>query len=77
MLSNLVAIVALWRNLDFKRPVVGYLSLFSIGVAYRHVREAICEGDVSKNNSGILLVITLIYAVLLPILYVLARRQNA
>ena len=30
---GIVAIVAFWRSLDFKGPVVGYLSLFSIGVA--------------------------------------------
>ena len=74
---GIVAVVSFWRSLDFKGPVVGYLSLFSIGVAYGHFREAIYEGDVSKNNFGILLVITMIYAVLLPVLYMLARRKSA
>src|ERR1700685_194563 len=57
---GIVAIVSFWRSLDFKGPVVGYLSLFSIGVAYGHFRDAIYGGNVSKNNFGILLVITLI-----------------
>lgn len=74
---GVVAIVSFWRSLDFKGPVVGYLTLFSIGVAYGHFREAIYAGDTSKNNFGFLLVITLVHAVLLPVLYVLARRKSA
>jgi hypothetical protein len=74
---GIVAIVSFWRSLDFKGPVVGYLSLFSIGVAYGHFREAIYAGDVSKNNFGILLVITLIHAILLPPLYMSARRKSS
>ncbi len=73
---GIVAIVSFWRPLDFKAPVVGYLSLFSIGVAYGHFREAIFAGNTSKDNFGLLLVITLLHAVLLPVLYVLARRKS-
>lgn len=73
---GIVAIVSFWRSLDFKGPVVGYLSLFSIGVAYGHFREAFQAGDTSKNNFGLLLVITLVHAVLLPVLYVLARKKS-
>lgn len=74
---GLVAIVSFWRPLDFKGPVVGYLSLFSIGVAYGHFREAIYAGNTSTDNFGPLLVITLVHAVLLPVLYLLARRKSA
>ncbi len=74
---GIVAIVSFWRSLDFKGPVVGYLSLFSIGVAYGHFREVIYAGNTSKDNFGLLLVITLVHAVLLPVLYVLARKKNA
>ena len=70
---GIVAIVSFWRSLDFKGPVVGYLSLFSIGVAYGHFHEAISSGNTSKNNFGLLLIITLVHAVLLPVLYVMAR----
>ena len=73
---GIVAIISFWRSLDFKGPVVGYLSLFSIGVSYGHFREAFYAGDTSKDNFGLLLVITLIHAVLLPVLYVLARRKS-
>jgi len=73
---GIVAIVSFWRSLDFKGPVVGYLSLFSIGVAYGHVHEAISAGNTSKNNFGLLLIITLVHAVLLPVLYVMARKKK-
>ncbi|MFG1397506.1 DUF6790 family protein [Roseixanthobacter pseudopolyaromaticivorans] len=74
---GLVAIVSFWRTLDFKGPVVGYLSLFSIGVAYGHIRDAIYAGNTAADNFGALLIITLVHAVLLPVLYLLARRNSA
>ena len=73
---GIVATISFWRSLDFKAPIVGYLGLFSIGVAYGHFREAIVAGNTSKDNFGLLLVITLIHAVLLPTLYVFARRKE-
>lgn len=74
---GIVAIISFWRSLDFKAPVVGYLSLFSIGVAIGHFRQAFYAGDTAKDNFGLLLVITLIHAVLLPVLYMSARRNSA
>jgi hypothetical protein len=73
---GIVAIVSFWRSLNFKGPVVGYLSLFSIGVAFGHFREAFYAGNTSKNNFGLLLIITLVHAVLLPVLYLLARKKS-
>ncbi len=73
---GIVAIVSFWRSLDFKGAVVGYMSLFSIGVAIGHFREAIFAGNMSTNNFGLLLIITLIHAVLLPVLYVMARKRD-
>ncbi|MEP9366497.1 DUF6790 family protein [Xanthobacter sp. VNH20] len=74
---GLVAILSFWRTLDFKGPVVGYLSLFSIGVAYGHIRDAIYAGNTAADNFGALLIITLVHAVLLPVLYLLARKNSA
>jgi len=74
---GIVAIISFWRSLDFRGAVVGYISLFSIGVAIGHFREAIFAGNTSTNNFGLLLIITLIHAVLLPVLYVLARKKDA
>lgn len=72
---GVVAILSFWRSLDFKAPLVGYLALFSIGVSFGHFREAIYAGNTSKDNFGILLAITLVHAVLLPVLYLLARKK--
>ncbi|MFG1424042.1 DUF6790 family protein [Roseixanthobacter liquoris] len=74
---GVVAIRSFWRTLDFKGPVVGYLSLFSIGVAYGHIRDAISAGNLAADNFGPLLVVTLVHALLLPVLYLLARRNGA
>ena len=74
---GIVAIISFWRSLDFRGAVAGYISLFSIGVAIGHFREAIFAGNTATNNFGLLLIITLIHAVLLPTLYVLARRRGA
>ena len=74
---GIVAIISFWRSLNFRGAVVGYISLFSIGVAIGHFREAIFAGNTSTNNFGLLLIITLLHAVLLPTLYVLAHRKAA
>jgi hypothetical protein len=49
---GIVAIVSFWRSLDFKGPVVGYLSLFSIGVASGHFRDAFMRETPRKIISG-------------------------
>ena len=74
---GIVAIISFWRSLDFKAPIVGYLTLFSIGVAFGHFRDAIYAGNTATNNFGVLLGITFVHAVLLPVLYVLARKKAA
>jgi uncharacterized protein DUF6790 len=73
---GIIAIISFWRSLDFQAPVVGYMTLFSLGVAFGHFREAFYAGNTSKNNFGLLLVITLIHAVLLPVLYFMARGRD-
>lgn len=72
---GIVTILSFWRSLDFKAPLVGYLTLFSIGVSFGHFREAIYAGNTAANNFGLLLAITLAHIVLLPTLYVLTRKK--
>lgn len=73
---GIVAIISFWRSLDFKGALVGYITLFSIGVAFGHFREAIYAGNTSPDNFGVLLAITLAHVVLLPVLYVMARKRT-
>lgn len=72
---GIVGIMSFWRSLDFRAPVAFYITLFSIGVAIGHVRDAIYAGNTASNNFGILLLITLAHVVLLPTLYVMARKR--
>ncbi|PZQ52468.1 MAG: hypothetical protein DI556_02105 [Rhodovulum sulfidophilum] len=62
---GVAAVVSFWRGLDFKAAVVWTITLFNVGVAIVHLRDALL-GDTSVNNFGPLLGITIALAVLLP-----------
>ena len=74
---GVVAIVSFWRSLDFKGAVVGYATLFYLGVTIGHVHEAVVAGNFAANNFGPLLAVTVLRMMLLPLLYLAARRQAA
>jgi hypothetical protein len=74
---GIVAIASFWRSLEFKAAVVGYITLFFIGVAIGHIRQAIMAGNMASNNFGLLLVITVAIVIMLPILYWLTRKHRA
>jgi hypothetical protein len=74
---GLVGIAAFWRSLGFKSAVVAYIVLFDIGVAIGHVRQAVVHGDYAVNNFGLLLGLTIIQAVLLPVLLWLTTSRVA
>jgi hypothetical protein len=65
---GLVGIASFWRGPGFKSALVAYIVLFDIGVAIGHVRQAVVHGDYAANNFGLLLGLTVIQAVLLPVL---------
>jgi hypothetical protein len=73
---GVIGVVSFWRSLDFKAAVVIYVTLFYAGVAAIHIQEAATAGNFAPNNFGMLLVLTLIKIVLLPPLYVIARRAE-
>jgi hypothetical protein len=73
---GIAAIVSFWRSFDFKAAVIVYIVLFYIGVAIGHFHEAIAMGNLSANNFGPLLLITVIKVFLLPALYVMVRRRS-
>jgi hypothetical protein len=73
---GIVALISFWRSLDFKAAVVFFVTLFYAGVAIGHVHQAISEGNMSPNNFGLLLLLTVVKIFLLPVLYVLARREQ-
>jgi hypothetical protein len=65
---GLVGIASFWRSIAFKSAVVGYIVLFDIGVAIGHVRQAIMHSDYAANNFGLLLMLTILQAILPPVL---------
>jgi hypothetical protein len=73
---GLVGITSFWSGLGFKTAVVAYIVLFDIGVAIGHVRQAVVHGDYAANNFGLLLGLTVIQAVLLPVLLWLAASKG-
>lgn len=76
MAIGIVAILSFWRSLEFKAAVVGYITLFYIGVAIGHVYQAVSAGNFAANNFGVLLALTVTKIFLLPILYVMVKRQR-
>jgi hypothetical protein len=74
---GIIAIVSFWRSRDFKAAVVGYITLFYIGIAIGHVRQAILAGNMASNNFGLLLAITVATLIMLPILYWLTRTHRS
>ena len=73
---GLVGIASFWRGLGFKRAVIAYIVLFDVGVAIGHVRQAVVHGDYAANNFGLLLGLTVVQAVLLPVLLWLATSDR-
>jgi hypothetical protein len=74
---GIAAIVSFWRSIEFKAAIIIYAVLFYIGVAIGHVHQAISMGDMSVNNFGSLLLITVVKVFLLPALYVIVRRRSS
>jgi hypothetical protein len=73
---GITAICSFWRPLPFKGATVLYITLFYIGVAIGHVREAVTAGNFSENNFGLLLLTTVVKIVLLPALYWMIKRGS-
>jgi hypothetical protein len=72
---GLTAIASFWRSLPFKAATIAYVTVFYAGVAIGHVREAVTSGNFSGNNFGVLFLITIVKVILLPTLYLMARRN--
>jgi hypothetical protein len=73
---GIAAIVSFWRSADFKAAVIVYTVLFYGGVAIGHVHQAISMGNMSANNFGPLLLITVAKIFLLPALYFIVQRRS-
>ena len=72
---GLTAIASFWCSLPFKAATTAYVTLFYAGVAIGHVREAVTSENFSGNNFGLPLLITVVKVVILPMLYLMARKN--
>ncbi|MFY9994993.1 MAG: DUF6790 family protein [Leclercia sp.] len=72
---GVVAIVSFWRGLEFKLAVVLWVAIEFAGLVYGHFHQLATTGDHQAGNAGILLGLTIIHVVLLPVLWMLARRS--
>ena len=72
---GVVAIVSFWRSLEFKLAVVLWVAIEFAGLVYGHFHQLATTGDHQAGNAGILLGLTIIHVVLLPLLWMLARRS--
>ena len=69
MAIGVAALVAAWRSLDFKAAVVLVIAVFSFGIVWGHIDQRFVHGDTAPNNFGAMLIATIIWAVLLVLLY--------
>lgn len=73
---GITAIVSFWRPLVFKAAVILCVTIFYFGVAVNHVRDALIGGNLAPNNFGALLAVTIAQILLLPLLYLRAKRET-
>ncbi|WP_312239614.1 DUF6790 family protein [Pantoea sp.] len=73
---GIVAIMAFWRTLEFKSAVVTWVTIEFTGLAYGHFHQILSAGNYHAGNAGLLLGLTIIQAVLLPILLILAFKTR-
>lgn len=73
--AGAVAIISFWRSYEFKAAIGLYTALFYAGVAIGHVREAFEHDNFAPNNFGLMLLLTIVKAVLIPLLLVWARKE--
>ncbi|MCU6668743.1 hypothetical protein M8013_08275 [Enterobacteriaceae bacterium H4N4] len=71
---GVVAIVSFWRGLEFKLAVVLWVAIEFAGLVYGHFHQLATTGDHQAGNAGILLGLTILHVVLLPLMWILARR---
>lgn len=73
---GIVAIISFWRGLEFKTPVVIYVTLFCLGVAIGHITQAVEAHDYAANNFGLLLIETIVQMIILPVTLWLASKEE-
>ncbi len=71
------AVIAFWRDLNFKAATVSAASIFLLGDAVGHVKQMLIAGNFAPGNAGVPFYMDIICPVLAVALLVIAKRQSA
>ena len=71
------AVIAFWRDLNYKAAAVTAASIFLLGDAVGHVRQMLIAGNFAPGNAGVPFYTDIICPVLAIILLTMANRQRA
>ena len=71
------AVIAFWRELDFKAAAVTAAAIFLLGDAVGHVRQMLIAGNFAPGNAGVPFYMDVICPALAIALLVIAKRQRA
>ena len=71
------AVIAFWRDLNFKAAAVSAASIFLLGDAVGHVKQMLVAGNFAPGNAGVPFYIDIICPVLAVALLVIAKRPSA
>lgn len=71
------AVIAFWRDLNFKAAAVSAASIFLLGDAIGHVKQMLVAGNFEPGNAGIPFYTDIICPVLAIVLLVIAKQRIA
>jgi hypothetical protein len=71
------AVIAFWRDLNFKAAAVSVASIFLLGDAVGHVKQMVIAGNFAPGNAGVPFYMDITCPVLTIALLVIAKRRSA
>jgi hypothetical protein len=71
------AVIAFWRDLNFKAGAVSAASIFLLGDAVGHVKQMLIADNFAPGNAGVPFYMDIICPLLAIALLVIAKRQSA
>src|SRR5271170_765441 len=71
------AVIAFWRDLNFKAAAVSAASIFLLGDAVGHVKQMLIAGNFAPGNAGVPFYMDIICPVLAIALLIIAKQQKS
>jgi hypothetical protein len=73
---GVTAVIAFWRDLNFKAAAISAAAIFLLGDAIGHVRQMLAEGNFAPGNAGVPFYMDIICPLLAMVLWVAATRSR-